>query len=78
MEDYSVIKEILPFTMTWMDIYAKWNKSDKDKYHMISLICEIFKKKKKTHRYREQIGGWEQTSEENEWRDSKRTFQLKN
>ena len=25
----------------------KLNKSDKDKYYMISLICEIFKKKKK-------------------------------
>ena len=23
--------------------YAKWNKSEKDKYHMISLICEIWK-----------------------------------
>ena len=21
--------------------YAKWNKSEKEKYHMISLICEI-------------------------------------
>ena len=32
--------------------YAQWNKSEKDKYHMISLICEILKK---TFRYREQI-----------------------
>ena len=23
------------------DCHTKWNKSDKDKYHMISLICGI-------------------------------------
>ena len=29
-------------------LYAKWQrKSDKDNYHMILLICEILKKKKK-------------------------------
>ena len=26
--------------------YIKWNKSDKDKHCMISLICGIFKKEK--------------------------------
>ena len=44
----------------------KLNKSDKDKYYMISLICEIFKKKKKKSKhnktetefsYREQTDG---------------------
>ena len=49
------------------------NQAEKDKYHMISLICGFFKKKKKkqtnqmktnklkkkshAHRYREQTGG---------------------
>ena len=28
--------------------YAKWNKSEKDKCYMISLVCIILKKKKKT------------------------------
>ena len=37
--------------------YAKWNKSEKDKYHMISLTSGIFKKWKWTHRYKEQFGG---------------------
>ena len=27
--------------------YAKWNKSEKDKCYMISLVCIILKKKKK-------------------------------
>ena len=26
------------------DYSAKWSKSDKDKYHMILLICGLFKK----------------------------------
>ena len=26
------------------DCHTKWSKSEKDKYHMISLTCEIFKK----------------------------------
>ena len=41
--------------------YKKGNKSEKDKYYMISLICRIYKiplvnitTKKKTHRYRKQ------------------------
>jgi len=37
--------EILPFTMTWMEleciILSKISQSEKDKYHMISLICGI-------------------------------------
>ena len=29
------------------DCHTVWSKSDKDKYHMISLICRIWKKKYK-------------------------------
>ena len=41
----SVIKkeEILPFATTWMDLegimLSAINQAEKDKYHMISLIC---------------------------------------
>ena len=47
MEYYSAIKknEIMPFAATWMDIEAinlnEVNQTEKDKYHMISLICGI-------------------------------------
>ena len=47
MEYYSVIKrsEIMPFAATWMDleiiILSKVSQTEKDKYHMISLICGI-------------------------------------
>ena len=51
--------------------YALSNKSDKDKYHMLSIIGGILKikqvnitKKRQTHRYREQISG-------NLWGDGK-------
>ena len=37
--------EILPFAMTWMELegimLSKISQSEKDKYHMISLICGI-------------------------------------
>ena len=33
----AIKKEILPFATTWGH-YAEWNKSEKDKYHTISLI----------------------------------------
>ena len=36
--------------------YAKYSKSERDKYCMISFICEILKQKQ-THSYREKIGG---------------------
>ena len=47
--------------------YAKWNKSEKDKYYMISLTVESKKynkqvnitKKKHTHRYRKKISGFQ-------------------
>ena len=44
MEYYWAIKnEILPFATTWMELeyYAKQNKAEKDKYHMISPICRV-------------------------------------
>ena len=53
MEYYSAIKknEIMPFAKTWMDLYgimlSKVSQTEKDKYHMTSLICRILKKKKR-------------------------------
>ena len=47
---YSAIKknEIMPFPATWMDleiiILSEVSQKEKDKYHMISLICRILKK----------------------------------
>ena len=47
MEYYSAIKknEILPFAATWVDleivILSEVSQTEKDKYHMISLICGI-------------------------------------
>ena len=47
MEYYSAIKknEIMPFAATWMDletiILSEVSLREKDKYHMISLICGI-------------------------------------
>ena len=47
MEYYSAIKknEIMPFAATWMDleviILSEVRQKEKDKYHMISLICRI-------------------------------------
>ena len=46
-EYYSAIKknEILPFAMTWMELesvmLSEISQLEKDKYHMISLICGI-------------------------------------
>ena len=47
MEYYSAIKknEIMPFVVTWMKleiiILSEVSQKEKDKYHMISLICGI-------------------------------------
>jgi len=47
MEYYSAIKknEIVPFAATWMDldmiILSEVSQTEKDKYHMILLICGI-------------------------------------
>ena len=47
VEYYSAIKrnEIMPFAAQWMDleiiILSKISKKEKDKYHMISLMCGI-------------------------------------
>ena len=51
MEYYTDVKknEIMPFAATWMNleiiIPSAMNQTEKDKYHMISLICGIFKKR---------------------------------
>ena len=50
MEFHSLIKknEIMPLAATWMDleiiILSKVSQKEKDKYHMIPLICGILKK----------------------------------
>ena len=47
MEYYSAIKknETMPFAATWMDleiiILSEVSQKEKDKYHIISLICGI-------------------------------------
>ena len=47
MEYYSAIKmnEIMPFAETWIDLesimLSEVIQEEKDKYHMISLICRI-------------------------------------
>ena len=47
MQYYSATKknEIVPFAATWMDleiiILKEVSQTEKDKYHMISLICGI-------------------------------------
>ena len=46
MDYYSATKknEIMPFAATWMDLeilILEVSQAEKDKYHMISLICGI-------------------------------------
>jgi len=51
MKYYSAIKknEILPFAMIWMELecimLSEASQSEENKYHMISLICEIYETK---------------------------------
>ena len=60
MQYYPAIKKNgnLPVAITWMDLEGTMlrekSQTEKDKYHMISLTCEILKKKK-LHIHREQI-----------------------
>ena len=48
MEYYSAIKKnkIMPFAVTWMDleiiILSEVSQTEKDIYHVISLMCGIF------------------------------------
>ena len=82
MEYYWSIKnnEILPFATTWMDleiILSEISETEKDKYCMISHILESKKynqlvnitKRKQTHRYGEQISGyqWGEGGGERHW-----------
>ena len=45
MEYYSAVKknEIMPFAATWTDlemiVLSEVSQAEKDKYHMVSLIC---------------------------------------
>ena len=64
------MNEIMPFAATWMDpeiiILSEVSQTEKDKYHMISLIHGILKndtneliyKQKLTHRLRKQSSGY--------------------
>ena len=71
MEYYSAIKknEIMPFTAQWMDleiiILSGVSQKDKDKYHMISLICGIQKNDTNELIYKTETDS--QTSKTNLW-----------
>ena len=65
MEYYSAIKknEIMPFAAIWMDleiiILSEVSQIEKSKYHMISLICGILKKKKTYLQNRNRLADFE-------------------
>ena len=81
MEYYSAMKknEIMPFAATWMDleiiILSRVSQKEKDRYHMISLICGIqimtqmnlSTEQKQSHRYREQTCGCQWGGVEEGW-----------
>ena len=56
MEYYLAVrkKEILPFAAAWMDLesitLSEISQSEKDKYHVISLICESNEQNKLTNK----------------------------
>ena len=54
-------KEVMPFAITWMKlegiILSKVSQREKDKYCVVSLVCEI--KKPQTHKNGEQIGDYQ-------------------
>ena len=60
MEYYSTIKksEIMPFAATWIDmeiiLLSEVNQTEKEKYHMILLICGIFKQMTQLNLYTKQ------------------------
>ena len=43
VEYYSAIqkKEIMPFKATWMDLEIIISQTEKNKYHILSLICGV-------------------------------------
>ena len=70
MEYYSAMKknEIMPFAATWMDpeiILSEISQTEKDKYHIISLICGILKNDKNELTYKTEIDS--QTWKTNLW-----------
>ena len=50
-EILAIKNEILPFTTTWINLFrgmlSEISQTEKDKYHMISLVCNIKKKQNK-------------------------------
>ena len=46
-------EKTFPFATTWMDfegiMLSETSQTEKDKYHMISLMCGILKQTNKTH-----------------------------
>ena len=61
----------MSFAATWMDleiiILSELNQLEKDKYHMISLVCGILKKKKDTNELIYKIETDSQTLKTNLW-----------
>ena len=61
MDYYSAIKkeEILPFATTWMNsegiMLSEITQSEKEKYHIISLICRILRKEERSRRFRKLV-----------------------